>query len=151
MKQSVLNYDPKDAIPLIIEHEGCKLNAYKDPLGIWTIGYGHTSGVKPGDSITREEAITYLKQDIEQFHKELNNLVKVPIGPNQFIALMDFLYNFGCTKCQGYSLFKELNKGNYKVAASWFPAYRNKGSSIEKGLLKRRLTEQALFLKDEDV
>lgn len=151
MKQSVLSYDPRDAIDLITEHEGCRLKAYKDPLGIWTIGYGHTSGVKPGDSITKEEARILLMEDISKFHEELATLVKVPVGPNQFIALMDFLYNFGCTKCRGYSLFKELNKGHYKIAASKFPDYRNPGSSIEEGLLKRRLKEQELFLRDENV
>ena len=149
MKQMVVNYDPTEAIPFIELYEGLRLDAYKDPLGIWTIGFGHTKGVKPGDKITRQMALAYLSQDIINFHDDLINLVKVPVGPNQFIALMSFIYNFGLTKCRTYSLFEELNKKNYLQAARKFPDYRNPGSKIETGLLKRRLAELQLFLKDE--
>ncbi len=149
MKKAVIEYNPTDAVPFISSYEGCKLKAYKDAFGVWTIGYGHTKDVLPTDVISQDQAIMLLYEDITTFHDELISLVKVSIGPNQFIALMSFLYNFGLTKCKTYSLFEELNKKNYLQAARKFPDYRNPGSKIEHGLLKRRLAELQLFLEDE--
>lgn len=151
MKKLVSAHNPKTAVSLIAEFEGCRLKAYKCPANVWTIGYGHTKGVKQGDTITKEQAIELLEEDIVKFHNELASLVKVPLGPNQYIALMSFIYNFGLTKCKGYSLFKELNQGNYIKAASKLPDYRSPGTPYENGLLRRRFREQELFLKDEDV
>ena len=57
----------KEGIDLIKKFEGCKLTAYKCPAGVWTIGYGHTKGVKKGQKITKEEAEELLKQDLQKF------------------------------------------------------------------------------------
>lgn len=54
-------------INLIKEFEGCRLKAYKCPAGVWTIGYGHTSNVKPNQSITREEAERLLREDLRMY------------------------------------------------------------------------------------
>ncbi len=97
--------------------------------------------------ITRAEAFELLRQDLLDTQDDLASLVKVPITQGMFIALMSFVFNFGISKCRKYSLFKELNKGNYKAAAEWFPKYCNPGSSFEAGLKKRRLAEQECFMR----
>jgi lysozyme len=147
MKKNILEYDALDAAPLIKKWEDLRLDAYRCPAGVPTIGYGHTAGVRMGDRITREKAERLLEEDLYKFQDELSTLVKVPVTVGQFIALMSFIFNFGLTKCRSYSLFKELNKGNYEGAAQWFPKYCAPGTKQENGLRARRLEEQAAFLR----
>lgn len=80
-------------IELIKKYEGCVLKAYKCPSGVWTIGYGHTNGVKSGMQITKTQALDYLKQDLSTFEKVVTDYVKVPLNQNQFDALVSFSFN----------------------------------------------------------
>nr|DAI37636.1 MAG TPA: Lysozyme [Bacteriophage sp.] len=84
---------------LIKQFEGCRLTAYQCAAGVWTIGYGHTSGVKKGMTITQAQADAYLKQDCEKFEKYVNSAAYVPIteslNQNQFDALVSFAFNLG--------------------------------------------------------
>ena len=64
-------------IELIKKYEGSVLKAYKCPCGVRTIGYEHTSGVKNGMRITKNQALVYLKQDLITFEKAVTNYVKV--------------------------------------------------------------------------
>src|SRR5687767_4780302 len=83
-------------INLIKEFEGCRLKAYKDPVGIPTIGYGRIKGVKMGDVITQEQADDYLAEEIAaEYAPGVERLVKVVINENQFAALVSFAYNVG--------------------------------------------------------
>ncbi len=78
-------------IDLIKNFEGCRLNAYKCPAGVWTIGYGHTgSEVKPGLKITQAEAEKILKSDLVVHCNNVSKLVKVPLNQNQFDALVSY-------------------------------------------------------------
>ncbi len=60
-------------IDLIKKYEGCRLDAYKCPAGVWTIGYGHTGDVQPGQQITQAQADAILIVDLERFEKKVNN------------------------------------------------------------------------------
>jgi lysozyme len=146
MKKDVLEYDAQTAFALISEYEGLRLEAYRCPAGIPTIGYGHTKGVRMGDRISREKAEELLKEDLYAFQDDLSTLVKVRVTQGQFIALMSFIYNFGLAKCRGYTLFKELNKGNYAGAADLFLKYTYSGKEQLKGLIERRAAERRAFL-----
>ena len=133
-------------IQLIKKFEGCVLKAYKCPAGIWTIGYGHTSGVKEGQAITREQAEELLIQDLRPFEIGVNNLVNVPLNQNQFDALVSFCYNLGTGNLKNSTLLKLLNKGDYNGAAEQFDRWVYAGGKKLNGLVKRRAEEKKLFL-----
>lgn len=91
----------KEGMELIKSFEGCRLKAYQDVAGIWTIGYGHTGNVRPGMSITQEQAETFLRADLKKFEQCINRCVAVPLTQNMFDALVSFTYNVGTGRCSG--------------------------------------------------
>lgn len=102
MKQPVLLYSPEIAAQFISEFEqgpkgGPALESYLCPAKVWTIGFGHTKGVRKGDRITRTKAWKLLAKDLIQTQEELAALVKVEFSQNQFVALMSWLFNPGLT------------------------------------------------------
>lgn len=125
----------------ICEFEGCKLTAYKCPAGVWTIGYGHTNGVKQGQRITKEQAIDYLKQDIAPIVNYLNKL-DVCKTQGQFTALVDFIYNVGQTAFKNSTLYKYIirHKSDDDVCKQ-FMRWTYAGGKQLKGLIKRRQWE----------
>jgi lysozyme len=137
-------------IELIKKFEGCVLKAYKCPAGIWTIGYGHTSGVKEGQTITKAQAKELLKQDLKQFEVGVNNLVNVPLNQNQFDALVSFCYNLGTGNLKNSTLLKLLNRGDYNGAAEQFDRWVYASGKKLAGLVTRRTAEKELFLKSTD-
>ena len=116
-------------LTLIKSFETCSLVAYPDPgtgSEPFTIGWGHTGDVKPGDKITQAEADRLLKKDIETAEKAVSKLVKVPLTQNQFDALVSLTFNIGAGK-QGFAgsrLLRLLNEGNYPAAAEAMIVYR---------------------------
>ena len=134
-------------IQLIKKFEGCSLKAYKCPAGIWTIGYGHTSGVKEGQTITKKEAEAYLKQDLTTFETFVTNLVTVAINQNQFDALVSFCYNLGPGNLRSSTLLKRINAGDFNGAAEQFDRWIYAGGRKLSGLVKRRAAEKTLFLQ----
>lgn len=132
-------------IDLIKAFEGCRLKAYKCPAGIWTIGYGHTSGVKEGQMITFSMAEQFLKQDLKRFETSVNNLVTVAITQNQFDALVSFCYNLGAMALKSSTLLKKLNNGDYNGAAEEFDRWVYANGVKLQGLVRRRRAEKELF------
>ncbi|MEM3091771.1 MAG: lysozyme [Candidatus Pacearchaeota archaeon] len=136
-------------IELIKKYEGLRLSAYRCPSGILTIGYGHTKTTKPGMTINKEMAEILLKEDLKDFEKAINELVKVPLTQNQFDALISFVFNVGIGNFQKSTLLKKLNEGNYKEAANeflkWTKARQPGGLKELPGLVKRRNEEKKLF------
>lgn len=136
----------------IKSHEGLRLNAYRDPVGIWTIGYGHTASAKPGQVITRAQADNLFLKDVQEAEKAVKSLVKVPLNQNQFGALVSFVFNAGAFKFRGSTLLRKLNAGDYKGAADeflrWDKAGCNTGAGCQRlpGLTKRRAEERNFFL-----
>ena len=137
----------ENGLHLIKTYEGLRLKAYKCPAGVLTIGYGHTSGVKPGDVITEEQAETMLKNDLKIYENYVNNYVNVPLTQNQFDALVSFTYNLGGGTLKESSLLKRLNEGKYDDASYWFDRYVYAGRKKLQGLVNRRAKEKELFLK----
>jgi lysozyme len=136
----------------IKKHEGWRSKAYKDPVGVWTIGYGHTSRagapkVKAGMQITQEYGEEILKNDIKTFENIIKSLVFVPLNPNQYSALVSFTYNVGGGNLKRSTLLRLLNEGKYQGAADQFPRWNRAGKKVLKGLTRRRAEERSLFLK----
>src|SRR3546814_12847795 len=83
-------------IDLIKRFEGLRLTAYPDPAtggDPWTIGFGHTKGVKPGMVITAEKAESFLREDLREFEEAVERLVTVHLCQHQFDALIAFTFN----------------------------------------------------------
>jgi lysozyme len=135
-------------LKLLTSFEGCKLTAYDDGVGVWTIGYGHTAGVAPGMSITQNEAEDFLRRDLEIYESYVEDLVNVPLSSNQFSSLVCFCYNTGPGQdgFGGSTLLKLLNDGDYEGSAKQFLRWNKGGGKSMLGLTRRRLAEQALFL-----
>lgn len=141
-------------IALIHEFEGLKTKAYKCPAGVWTIGFGHTQGVKEGDTITRGVAERLLKNDLEELSINLTralNADEIVVSQEQFDALCLFAYNSGLNALIHSTLWTYLREGKYQAAADeflkWNKARDPSGKKIVlKGLTRRRKAERTLFL-----
>ena len=125
--------------------EGCKLTAYQDSVGVWTIGYGHPKGVYNGMTITQEEAEQMLLTELEEYEGYIENMVTVPLTQNQFDALVVWIYNLGPTNFKNSTLLKELNAGNYNAAGQEITRWNKAGGKVLAGLVKRREAEAELF------
>lgn len=138
----------QESINLIKEFEGCKLTAYQDSVGVWTIGFGHTKNVKKGDTITQLQADEWLMDELNnEYGAGVENLATVPLTDNQFGALTSFAYNLGLGNLKSSTLLKKLNKSDYKGAAAEFPKWNKAGGKVLAGLTRRRGAERALFEK----
>jgi lysozyme len=130
------------------ECEGFRARAYRDPVGVWTIGYGDTLDVQPGMIITSGEGEARLVKCIPQFEAFVDGLVKVALNQGQYDALVDFTYNLGPTALQGSTLLRKLNAGDYAGAAAEFPRWCHAGHAVLPGLVTRRARERAMFEGD---
>lgn len=132
-------------IALIKHFEGCKLKAYLCPAGVWTIGYGHTDGVKAGMAWTQQQADDALARDLQSFESAVSACVTVPITQSQFDALVSFAFNCGAGALRKSTLLRLLNAGDYSGAEKQFGRWISKGTAAEKGLRRRRKAEALLF------
>jgi len=132
-------------LDLIKSFEGLRLSAYKCPADVWTIGYGTTAGVKPGQNITKERAEELLREDVKRFEQQVMRLVKVPLTQGQHDALASFVYNLGPGNLSNSTLLRLLNAGDYKGAAAQFDRWTKAGGKTLAGLVRRRAAERALF------
>ena len=134
-----------EGLALIKEFEGLSLKAYKCPADVWTIGYGTTRGVKPGQVISEAEAEAMLRADVDRFAKGVAESVKVPLAQHQFDALVTFAYNVGLGAFRTSTLLRLLNKGEYASAAKQFARWNRAGNRALPGLTRRREAERKLF------
>lgn len=127
------------------QFEGCRLNAYQDSVGVWTIGFGHTAGVLPGMSCTQQQAEEWLKADIHWAENAVNQYVTAALTQGEFDALVDFVFNLGVGNFVHSTLLRLLNSEDYDGAADEFPKWNRAGGKILPGLTARRLAEQEMF------
>jgi lysozyme len=132
-------------IDLVKSFEGFKSEAYKCPAGVWTIGYGTTENVQPGDTVTEQQAEAMLLEDLMEASKAVDDLVDVQITQAQYDALTSFIYNVGREAFRNSTLLKLLNAGNYDGAAKQLPRWNKAGGQVLAGLSRRRAAEAALF------
>lgn len=134
-------------LDLIKSFEGLELKAYKDSVGVLTIGYGSTgSHVTVGKVITKQEADDLLKQDVVRFEKGVSDLVKVSLNQNQFDALVSFAFNLGLSNLKSSTLLKKLNASDYVGASKEFERWNKAAGKVLNGLTRRRIAERDLFL-----
>ncbi|KVL67387.1 lysozyme [Burkholderia ubonensis] len=149
----------KSGLQLTEQFEGCRLTAYQDSVGVWTIGYGHTGpDVYKGLTITQAQAEALLMKDIAKATAAVNRLVTLDragdpdtdglpdLTQEEFDALVDFTFNLGAGNLASSTLLKKLNAGDIEGAAAEFPKWVHAGGKVLAGLVKRRDAERALFL-----
>ena len=138
-------------IALIKEFEGCRLVAYQDSVGVWTIGYGWTQPVdgKPiraGMIIKPETAERLLKTGLVSYEADVSKMLKVGVSQCQFDALVSFCYNLGAKALSTSTLMRKLNAGDVAGSADEFLRWNKAGGKVLPGLTRRRETERSLFL-----
>ena len=139
-----------EGLELIKASEGLRVNAYRCPAGVWTIGYGHTKGVRSGDKIEEADADLFLIKDVGWAERCVIDLVRVPLEQWQFDALSSFVFNLGRRSLKKSTLLRLLNKGDYDGAAKQFPRWNKhregKRLVVSRGLTIRRNDEMMLFM-----
>ena len=135
----------QEGVNLIKHFEGCRLEAYKCPAGVWTIGYGHTKGVKEGEAIEQEAAEAFLIEDLEAFEQAVARLVKVPVTQQQFDALVSWTFNLGAGNLAESTLLRKLNNYQYAEVPEQMMRWVKAGGQVLDGLVRRRAAEAALF------
>lgn len=135
----------QQGLDLIKSFEGLRLSAYKCPADVWTIGYGTTAGVKPGQVITPKRAEELLRDDVTKVEEQVLRTIKVPLKQGQFDALVSFTYNLGAGNLANSTLARLLNAGDYLGAAAQFDRWNKAGGKVLKGLVARRAAERAMF------
>ena len=125
--------------------EGCSLKAYQDITGVWSIGYGHTSGVVAGQTCTQEQAEQWLAEDMAWAEKCVNNEVHVPLTQGEFDAVCDFIFNLGVGSFEHSTLLRLINAGDYESASQEFDKWDKAGGKVVAGLLRRRQAETDEF------
>lgn len=138
-----------DAYELIKQFEGLRLEAYLCPAGIWTIGYGHTSGVSPNSFITIQEADEYLHRDVAAIEMQLNKL-NLSLRQCQWDAIVSFVFNVGIGNFKASTLLAKIriNPDDNSIIDEFLRwVYAN--GKVMRGLQKRRLIEMKLYFSDK--
>ena len=136
------------AYSLIRQFEGLRLTAYRCPARIWTVGYGHTSGVVPGMVITKEQAEAFLKKDIETA-ENIVNAECLNLRQCQFDAIVLFVFNVGGGNFRKSTLLKKTkaNPDDNSIMDEFLQWVYAKGVVLP-GLQKRRLAEMRLYFSE---
>lgn len=130
-------------VSLIKQFEGCRLTAYKCPAGVWTIGYGHTAGVKQGDVITQQTADDYLRNDLTTYENAVLKYDNIyHFNQNQFDALVSFTYNCGAGNLKSLT---QSGKRTIAQIGEKLLLYNKAGGVVLRGLQRRRAAEKELF------
>lgn len=137
-----------EGLRLIKHYEGLRLEAYRDPVGILTVGYGHTGpDVYPGMVITESQAEQMLRERLAlEFEPGVRlALTKRPLQ-HEFDAMVSLAYNIGVAAFQNSTLARRFNAGDKQGAADEFLRWKYAGGNVLLGLRRRREAERAMFL-----
>ena len=125
--------------------EQCRLVAYPDSKGVPTIGWGHTAGVRLGDTCTQQQADAWLAIDVQDAAACVNFYVAVQLRQNEFDALVDFVFNVGCGHFEASTMLRKLNASDFVGAANEFERWDMSGGVHLAGLMRRRKAEETMF------
>jgi lysozyme len=139
-----------DGLGLIKRFEGFRAEAYRDAVGVLTIGYGHTAmagapDVREGQTITREEGGRILDRDVDAFARGVAKCLARELAPPQFSALVSFAYNVGLGNFRKSSVLKAVNSGALDAVPRRLQLWVKAGGRVLPGLVKRRAAEAAMF------
>lgn len=132
-------------VDLIKHFEDLVNFAYRDAVGVWTIGYGHTKDVRDGQHVTDAEAEQLLRQDLADAEDAVNRLVKVDLNDNQFSALVSFVFNLGEGNFAKSTMLKDINAGDFEDVPDELRKWNKAGGKVLNGLVRRREAEAKLW------
>jgi lysozyme len=135
----------QEGLSLIKKFEGFESEAYKCPANVWTIGYGHTKGVKEGDEWSESHASHMLEVELGEYEGYINKHVTAPLNQNQFDSLVCWVYNLGPTNLKNSTLLEVLNEGKYELVPSEIKRWNKANGEVLAGLERRREAEALLF------
>lgn len=142
-----------EAVLEIARSEGCRLKAYRCPAGVPTIGWGHTGGVKMGDTCTQEQADAWFSIDLSVHADGVQRELKRDASDNELGAMVSLAYNIGLHGFAKSTVLKRHNEGDRQSAARafalWNKAHINGVLQVVDGLTSRRAREAALYLSDD--
>ena len=130
----------------IATHEGYRSEAYKDAVGIPTLGFGETAGVKMGDKTTPERALVQLLESTEKHADAIRQCIHVPLYQHEFDAYISLAYNIGTGAFCKSTLVKKLNQGDYTGACNEIRHWNKAGGKVLPGLVKRREAEYEMCM-----
>lgn len=141
-----------EGLALIRQFEGFRGSAYRDAVGVWTIGYGHTAmagppDVFPGLCISHDEAVGILARDVEVFARGVSAALHVAVTDGQFSALVSFAYNVGLGNFRKSSVLRAVNAGDLAAVPRRLNLWVKAGGRTLPGLVRRRAAEGALFTR----
>ena len=128
----------------ITQREAFRSGAYDDGVGVSTVGFGTTDGVKPGDTITVEQALVRALQDVSKFEGAIKRCVTVPLFQREYDAYTSLVYNIGATAFCGSTLVRKLNAMDYVGACAEISRWDRAGGKVLRGLTRRRAEEREL-------
>ena len=130
--------------------EGLRQTAYPDPATRgkpWTVCYGETAGVKPGDHYSIAECKTMLIASLEKYAVGIENCVKVPLPDERYVALVSFAYNVGVGAACKSGVVTLINAGQTRAGCDRLLQWNKAAGITFPGLTRRRQAERALCLK----
>ena len=130
-------------------HEGYREKAYQDAVGVATVGYGETTGVRMGDRTTPERALVQLLKSTEKHAGAIRQCIKVPLYQHEFDAYVSLAYNIGPGNFCRSTLVKKLNAGDYTGACQEIKRWNKAGGKVLAGLTKRRQKDYRLCMGEK--
>lgn len=140
-----------ELVAFVADWEGFRSTAYQDVVGIWTIGYGFTLGVQPGDTMTMAEANAKLEQTLYSFGKTLESFMQREPSQPQYDALLSLAYNCGVGRIGRSGVMDRFNRGDDEGAAERMLWWNKSGGREVPGLTRRREAERRIYLFGEYV
>lgn len=138
------------AAAFIAPWEGLRTDAYRDIVGVWTVCYGETRGVQPGDSYAPAECQSMLEEGVREFYVALNrcipNLHTMPQSAQ--VAFTSWSYNVGIGAACRSTLARLANAGDIEGACNQLPRWNRAGGQVVRGLTNRRVSERQLCLSE---
>lgn len=138
-------------LELLRSFESCRFESYQDEAGVWTIGYGHTHGVGPGQECSAEDAEAMLEGDLTTAEATVDRQTfGIATSDNQFAAMVMLAFNIGCGAFLASSVLTFHRIGHHAAAGDaflrWDKIHINGVLTALPGLLRRRQAERALYL-----
>ena len=138
----------EQGLDFIKSFEGLRLKSYQDSIGVWTIGWGHTKGVKRGQVITRADAERFIRDDLAPIERHLTaDLGEDGVLQCQFDALCSFCFNLGIGAYMRSTLRKYVKAGRDADADREFGRWVHAGGRVLPGLVRRRKAEAELYAR----
>lgn len=138
-------------IEFLKQHEGLRLNAYRCPAGVWTIGYGHTDGVKCGDYVSVDEAEALLRADVAPVEAAVRGMAAdsgVSLRECQLAALVSFAFNLGVDALRRSTLWRKVSANPADPSiANEFARWVYASGHVMPGLVNRRAAEARLYFR----